>query len=268
MKLDPRLNWVRILRVLLVTATIPLLITGYAYIVESSWIEVTHLQVNAPITGRLKIAQLSDLHTRGMNRVERRLIDLLAQERPDLIVITGDSIADEGTYEDVYELYDRLHAPLGVYLVNGNWEHWRPPPSGNRLPSHVKILHNTSQKIRDHLFLVGLDDAVTGVPDLAHAIRGIPPQSFRIGLFHSPVFFDESSDQFQVALAGHTHGGQIRLPFFGPLWLPPGSGAYVQGWYSRGSSRLYVSRGIGTSVLPLRLLCRPELVIVELGKVD
>jgi len=67
-----------------------------------------------------------------------------------------------------------------------------------------------------------------------------------------------------LALAGHTHGGQVRLPFWGPLWLPGGIGPYVQGWFSATGSRIYVSRRLGTTLLPVRFACRPELAIISL----
>jgi predicted MPP superfamily phosphohydrolase len=81
---------------------------------------------------------------------------------------------------------------------------------------------------------------------------------------HGPIFFSRSAGQYDLALAGHSHGGQVRVPFWGPLWLPGGIGPYVQGWFAAGGSRMYVSRGIGTTLLPVRFACRPELAIVTL----
>ncbi len=73
--------------------------------------------------------------------------------------------------------------------------------------------------------------------------------------------------RLDLAFAGHTHGGQVRLPLIGALWTPPGSGRYVAGWYSMSEApraRMYVSRGVGTSVLPVRFLCRPEVALITL----
>ncbi len=70
--------------------------------------------------------------------------------------------------------------------------------------------------------------------------------------------------KYDLAFAGHTHGGQVRLPLVGPLWLPPGSGRFVEGWYEEAGTKMYVSRGVGTSVLPVRLLCAPEIAIFDL----
>jgi len=238
-----------------------LLVLGYAHFVEPVWIEVTHLEIRAPAQRRLKIAHLSDLHSHGLGRTERRMLELLATERPDVIVITGDNAPNDGDPSGANSVLAELHAPLGVYMVLGNWDHWRPRTTP---PANVRILNNENARLLDSVFLVGVDDNLSGRPDLYSAVDGIPPGAYRIGLFHTPDFFDRAAADVQLALAGHTHGGQVRLPGLGALWLPPGSGSYVQGWYERGSARMYVSRGIGSSIFPLRFLCRPELVIIEL----
>lgn len=83
-------------------------------------------------------------------------------------------------------------------------------------------------------------------------------------MVHSPEYFGTLAGKADLVLAGHTHGGQVRVPFLPPLWLPHGSGSYVEGWYQDGGSRLYVSRGIGNSVLEFRFNCRPELPVIDL----
>ena len=114
--------------------------------------------------------------------------------------------------------------------------------------------------------MVGLDDAATGSPDLEIALRGVPPDAFVIALFHSPVYFDQLAARCPLALAGHTHGGQVRIPLVPAFWLPRGSGRYLAGWYRRDAAEMYVSRGIGTSVLPMRFLCRPELAFITVTR--
>jgi predicted MPP superfamily phosphohydrolase len=233
----------------------------YAHYVEPAWIEVSHLEVAAPNTPRIKIAHLTDLHVRGQGRTETRLLELLDQEKPDLIVITGDTVSRRATPRQIREFYARLHAPLGVYFVRGNWEN---RSHAGRPPSNVTVLSNQSAKVRDDLYVVGLDDMLTGKPDLAAALKDVPPEAYKIALFHSPGFFPQVAGQVQLALAGHTHGGQVRIPFVPPVWTPAGSGPFVHGWYEQGDSRLYVSRGIGMSFIPIRFLCRPELAIITL----
>ncbi len=236
----------------------------YAGCLEPRWIEVTHHQIPAPISQPLKIAILADLHSSGIGGVERRVFELLQQEAPDLIVLPGDIVHNRGDRAGVSEVLRRLSAPKGVYYVIGNWERWRlGRPKAFEGAGQAQMLLNEPKEVAPGVWLIGLDDSLSGSPSLVKAMEPVPQSAFRIGVFHSPAFFDFSSERFELAISGHTHGGQIRLPGVGALWLPPASGAYEAGWYARGKSKMYVSRGIGTSILPLRFLCRPDLAITE-----
>jgi predicted MPP superfamily phosphohydrolase len=95
------------------------------------------------------------------------------------------------------------------------------------------------------------------------ALRDVPQQAELLVIAHEPTAIDQLQRRALV-LAGHTHGGQICLPWLGPLALPPHSGGYVSGWYRRGERRMYVSRGIGTSVVPARLWCGAEVAVLGL----
>lgn len=265
-------------RALLGVALAGLLLAAYAGAVEPFWIEVTRHHVTAPVDPLLKIAHLSDLHTPGLGRRERHLLELLERERPDAIVITGDSLVDgvvlgfprtgpdDAVHARAGELLGRLRAPLGVWAVRGNWESIRTLRDERAFYRKLglRLLVNEAQELRSGVWLAGLDD-LEGNPDADAAFRSIPQGSFAIALFHSPVLFDQVAGRCPLALAGHTHGGQLRLPFLRPVWLPWGCGRYIEGWYEAKGSRLYVSRGIGTSLLPLRFLARPELAILTLG---
>ena len=92
----------------------------------------------------------------------------------------------------------------------------------------------------------------------------MPEAAFRLSLFHSPGFFDRILEECDLALAGHTHGGQVRIPFLPAIYLPPESKRYTEGWFQRGQSKLFVSRGVGTSGLPIRFFCRPEIAFITL----
>ncbi len=110
---------------------------------------------------------------------------------------------------------------------------------------------------------MGMDDALSGEPDpdlLSRLPKGVPS----VVLSHVPTLFpDLAAKGADLVLSGHTHGGQIRAPIKGALWMPMGSGHYDCGWFEEGASKLFVSRGIGTSVAPLRFLCRPEAAVIE-----
>ncbi len=238
---------------------------AYSRWVEPSWIEVTRHQIPADIERPLKLIQLSDLHTYEFGTREKKVLEILQLERPDAIVISGDTVANKGDWKSVSVLLSRIRAPRGVFLVRGNWEHWRPDPDELKVyeSSGVTFLNNEARPLFEKIWVAGLDDSLAGAPDQRDAFAKIPRDAFTIALFHSPAYFDSINSPVDLGLSGHTHGGQLRIPFLPPLWLPEGSGVYVEGWYTQGSNRMYVSRGVGNSILEMRFACRPEVAVFQ-----
>ena len=152
--------------IILITGLAGLALFSYSCFVEPYWIEVSHHRVKAPLSSPLKIAHLSDLHTNGLNRRERALLDILDREKPDLIVITGDSMSTAGAKEEFRQVLHQLRAPLGVWVVRGNHENWHPLPDEREFYSSAgaNFLLNESKKPREDFRLVGLDDAFSGFP--------------------------------------------------------------------------------------------------------
>jgi predicted MPP superfamily phosphohydrolase len=242
----------------------------YACLVEPYWIEVTRHHIRAPIGDDIRIAQLTDIHTKGIGRRERNMLRILEEEKPDVIVITGDSIHESGNYAAVKTLFRMLRAPHGVWAVKGNWENALPYDGRESEETFydstgVRVLDNSSGNIAKGLWLVGIDEFSKGKPDFEKALKGVPPTAFRMALFHSPEYFDQVAGRVDVALTGHTHGGQIRIPFFPPAYCPAGCGEFISGWYEKNGTRMYVSRGIGTSIIDVRFNSRPELTILTIG---
>jgi predicted MPP superfamily phosphohydrolase len=244
----------------------PAVVVLYAFFVEPYSIELTRHGLAADVSQPLKIAHLSDLHSRGFGSRERQVVALLEQAVPDLIVVTGD-LVDTGSLEPTRELFLRLRAPLGIWVVRGNAERSRADASDGAFYKSVNahLLDNQGVPVREDVWLLGLDDPLTGHPDLEVALKGAPAASFKVALFHSPDHFADVAGLFNLGLAGHTHGGQVRLPGISSLWLAQPNSPYIAGWYTRNRSQLYVSRGIGTTVIPARFLARPEIALIEIS---
>ena len=237
-----------------------------ATLVEPYALQTTRATIPAHVRAPLKIAHLSDLHTHGYGRRERGLVALLDAEHPDVIVVTGD-VVDDGSLDPARELFEHLHAPRGVWVVLGNWENWRPPPlaRGTYVSMGARLLVNEGALVRPDLWLAGFDDSMSGFPDVEAALLGAPASAEKVGLFHSPELFDRVASRIDLALAGHTHGGQVRVPLLGALWTPPGSGSFVSGWYASADARMFVSRGVGTSIIGVRFMCPPEVAFITLA---
>jgi predicted MPP superfamily phosphohydrolase len=259
---SPRRRWVT--RTVLITLLVLAATTAYAYLIEPNRLQVTRHRMTGPVREPLKIAHITDLHTQGFGPREQTLVHLVRQQAPDIIVITGDTV-DKGQLAPARDLLASLSAPLGVWIVRGNWERWTLQEDEKEFYARLgmRFMVNAGQAAREDVWVAGLDDPASGEPDLNKALTGAPTHAFKLVLLHAPDYFDQIAGRFDLALAGHTHGGQLVIPGLAPFWLPPGGKRYVRGWYSRNASQLFVSRGIGTSIIPARLFARPELAIIE-----
>jgi hypothetical protein len=230
-------------------------------------IEVTRHRVAAPLAEPMTVAVLADLHLERLGVLETRMLQVVGAARPDLILIAGDITGLDGANPVYLDVLGRLTAPRGVWMVPGNWDYWAPMADDQRVcqAAGVRWLRNEAVEIASGIWLVGLDDAVAGAPDADTALRGVPADAWVIALFHCPVSFDDLAGRCALAFAGHTHGGQVRLPGLPPLWMPAGCGRYVSGWYQRDGSRMYVTRGLAAPGIPMRLFCRPEIALFTLG---
>lgn len=234
-----------------------------------AWEVVEH---TCPIPGLrepLTVLQLSDVHVRQADALLDSLCAVMAPLRADLVVLTGD-VVTRGWSRDAADRFLAAvpAAPLGRYAIIGNWEYWAqaaPPTWRYVLGRHdIPLLLDESVDLGP-LQLVGTDDALAGAPDLDRAFAGVDPRRPSVVLTHSPALFGRiARPGVPLVLAGHTHGGQVVLPGLGSFFLPRGSGAYPWGWYRHDPSWLFVSRGLGWSVAPVRFGCAPELALLRL----
>ena len=133
------------------------------------------------------------------------------------------------------------------------------------------ILNNENQSIvvnQQDIWIIGVDDPVGGYDNLSRAITGIPEGGFKLLLSHSPAIIEEAHRaRIELVLAGHTHGGQIYIPLISHLIVRLlGGKGYIAGLYRVSQTYMYVTRGIGTSILPLRAFCPPEITLIKLEK--
>lgn len=242
------------------------LLSFYSFYYCPNDLEITvHTKSYSKATRSIKIAHITDLHTKGLGTIEQKLLDAIHKEKPDIIVITGDLSTPNGSFEGYQEVLSKVAAPKGVFFVNGNWEYWNTINKLKELlnKNNITYLNNKIHKIDSSLNLIGFDD-IEGRPDL-DITDDLKGSTVNIGLFHSPSFFKKIPNKIKLSLAGHSHGGQIKIPFFGPIWTPNGTGEFNEGWFQVEERELYVSRGIGNSILPVRFNCRPELAIFNIN---
>jgi len=238
-------------------------------------------ELNLPLAkippGReIRIVLLSDLHIRSFNAYFKRVARTVQSLDPELILLTGDYLELQRNLGAVRQFLEMLQAPEGIYAVQGNWEYWARV-EGENLRNHfarwgITLLINERYDLElreTPLSILGLD-----YPSPSDALNNLQkktdPRRVNLLLSHVPAFNHEILDgRIDLILCGHTHGGQVRLPFLPPPILPRYSGRFVSGLYHVGpGTPLYVTRGLGTSVFPVRFFCRPEITLLRLHTAD
>ncbi|WP_226605485.1 metallophosphoesterase [Bacillus cereus] len=247
-------------------------------------VKITSSKIPSSFKG-YKILQISDLHNKQFGDNQDVLIQKIKSIDPDIIAITGDLIDSKSYDAEVsMQLIREIVKKYPVYFVTGNHEQW----SGkyNRLEKELKkydvnVLRNEHVGIRrgeQEINLLGIDDPefVNGnrdegniiIDEIKKAKIEMQPDRYNVLLSHRPEFLTEYADeQIDLVLSGHAHGGQVRLPFIGGL-VAPNQGVlpkYTAGLYVEQSTSMVVSRGLGNSIIPQRILNRPEIVVVQLN---
>jgi predicted MPP superfamily phosphohydrolase len=232
----------------------------------------------APRLQGLRIAVASDVHLHdGVSAVANATLAALERERPEVVLLVGDICNQRDDLGTLVSWARRARGTRATFATLGNWEHDagidRRAAEQAYAAAGVELLYNSSARVAGPgrggaaLTIVGIDDPVLGEPDVAAAVRDVDATQPAIWALHAPGYVDGiPRDRFPrpaAILAGHTHGGQVRLPFYTP-YTPTGSGRFVAGWYRDTLAPLYVSRGIGTVGIPARLFCPPELPVFTL----
>lgn len=222
-----------------------------------------------------RIAFLTDTHVAAFVRRDfyAEIVKQTMRFDPDLILFGGDFVHWEKHIPLMAEvLLTDLRARDGIFAVLGNHDYWANADAvvATLTARGVHFIHNLSVPIRrgrDRMMLVGIDEIYRGKPDLDAAFAAVPAGVPRIGLSHHPDVVDMLEGRpLDLLLCGHTHGGQIRFPFFGSVVVPSKHEArYASGFHRTDDVLLYVSRGIG-AIPPVRILCKPEVATFTLRR--
>jgi uncharacterized protein len=266
-----------------VFVALALVLGGWAF-----WIEPRSLVVNRstldvprwpePLRG-LRVALLSDLHVGSpywhLTELER-LVARVNSEQPDLVLLAGDYLINDVVFgdwvdpESVARVLGRLHAPLGVIAVLGNHDWWN---DGRRVwraleSQGVVVLENQAHELtRDgaRFYVVGLADQLTRRVRVDQALSAVPSGAPYLVLMHEPDTFTLVPDAASLTMAGHTHGGQVRLPLVGRPVIPSRYGQrFAAGHIVEADRHLFVTTGVGTSIWPVRFGVPPEIALLTL----
>lgn len=248
-------------------------------LLDSFWferyiIQWTEFDISEIRTDSIKIIQLTDLHIDKIKYFHKSIAKRINEEKPDLITITGDSVNYTSKLPALDSFLKLIDPEIKMVAIMGNKEY-----AGNvKIDALSKLYeryngrllinenHGFSSKGRD-LNIVGIDDFIGGSPDFELSTKYIDKRIDTVILNHCPEYSDEISVlnknlglRIKLILSGHTHGGQIA--FLGKeLYKPGGSGRFLKGWYNLNGLKMYVSKGIGTTIFPFRLGARAEATI-------
>ncbi|MBA2874176.1 metallophosphoesterase [Thermaerobacillus caldiproteolyticus] len=253
----------------------------YARFIEPARLTVTHHTIFHPLIPKgftgIKLIQFSDVHLGHYYGLRRfvHTVQKINELQPDIVLFTGDLLHEPNKYahiDDVISALAGIRAPLGKFSIYGNHDHGG---YGTDTYRHIMNKAGFRMLVNEHVMIelmdkskiaiAGVDDMMLGNPNFPEMLKNIPPSTYTIVLLHEPDGAAETSRYpVHLQLSGHSHGGQIQLPFIGPLITPPLATKYYEGFYQIGDLTLYVNRGLGTTRMPLRFLTPPELTVFTL----
>lgn len=282
-----------VFRLLLVLLFAVALAAADAYLVEPRLLVTERVTVSIPSLPEnlegFTIGVLSDLHLdlTPPDRL-RSASEALSRLDPDVVVVVGDfsggmgsSLEGPGSFgspgspgpsegskspKDTMAAIDYVLEPVsGAYGVKGNWDRWLDGGSGSGL-QNITMLINRGVLVAPNLWLCGVDDALLGSPDIDGAVAGAPANAVKVLLSHEPDLADNVTRDHGICLqiSGHSHGGQVRIPGVGPVFLPPMGERYDMGLYQTSTHQVYTTRGLGMSHIPVRFMCPPEITLITL----
>jgi predicted MPP superfamily phosphohydrolase len=265
---------------MLIAAGLMAATAGYACFAERHWLDVRRISVSLKRLPKafagMRIAHFSDPHLGHYYEAKhlQQIANLINEYRPDMICFTGDLVDREcSSLPAAAAVLAEMQAPLGKYAVLGNHDYRSGAAQvvQSMELAGFQVLHNRHIRLQrgsEQLFIAGIDDALLGVPDLPRALGGIAQDACTILLAHEPDIAEEAARYpVDLQLSGHSHGGQVRFPLIGAVLTPRLGRKYPDGLQrvNNAGLQVYTNRGLGTTILPVRLLCRPELAVLTLS---
>lgn len=252
---------------------ITLLLAGYSYFIEPNKLEVTNYTIQDKELSGVKIVFASDFHIKpyGQKRLEK-IVEIINKQNPDVVVSAGDFVCGHTEHSTMHpqkiaEGLAKVKSKYGFYTTLGNHDGWYDRWYIKELleKQNIKVLNNKNEKLQingKEIFIAGVEDMMTAFPNMEDALKGTKTPT--ILLTHTPDVFPDIPRNVNLTLAGHTHGGQVRLPIIGPIFTASNYGnKYAIGFIEENGKKLITTRGIGVSILPFRFNCPPEIVVIE-----
>lgn len=277
----------KIIKIIFTLLILVAAIFSYAYFIEPNSLKIYNQTfklscLNGDVPG--KFVQISDLHFTEKTSEKRinQIYDAIRKENPSAVFITGDFISNKNGIAPAKKLAGKISEDYPVYAVFGNWDYWAlnynidafktelENAGAKTLANDAAILEIGDEKID----LLGVNDPYTSgntIGDLEKAMKKISGgrKNCSMLLAHSPDIVQTANNaEIDLVLVGHTHGGQVYIPFITEKLIPshPDGRGFIKGLYKVGETQMYVNSGIGTSVLPLRFLVPPEVTVITLEK--
>jgi predicted MPP superfamily phosphohydrolase len=240
-------------------ASTPFLATGHAALLEPTWLKIKQIRLSE--RPRHRFVQVTDIHHKGDRKYLEKVVRAINAQKPDFVCFTGDLIEDAHFAPEALRILCGVKAPL--YGIPGNHDYWADMDFDAAKEAFAgtggKWLMDEDVTIREgELRLIGVCGNNAGSFSARAGVKNILLSHYPNGvdLFHNT--------KFDLILAGHSHGGQVRLPWYGALVVPFGVGEYQLGMYQTHAGPLYVSAGIGYFFMNVRFCCRPEISVFEI----
>ena len=255
------------IKILILLFILGVLLAIWAFGFEPNMLKVTTYRVAKPELSGLKIAFASDFHIKPYEIYRlKRIIRAINKQNADIIILGGDYVnghkkGSSMTIEEIAKQFSYLRADYGVYAVIGNHDGWQGKEEiiKELEKNKINVLFN-SNKCFDKFCLAGVDDLQTGNPDINKALTGTKQPVILVT--HTPDIMPDVPDSVNLTLAGHLHGGQIRLQQ--ALITPSAYGKkYANGYLEDKGKKIYTTKGLGTSILPVRFNCLPEIAVIS-----